>query len=355
MAKSSKHSPALFEVVHGKKHFDKTARETSLRTPSWWFKGRKRMSAIGALSPAGGAAAVEDPPPFGEGDIPPSVADPTENPSMLADRERERQADRERQIDRQADEAPVDPMAIPAALTAPSRSRRRSPFQFVVDRDRHELFVRVRYTTAVVAGVSVLVLIALAYLTGRNTGRGPTAAMASATSEEIAAGAVEKGVLDLSGRRRGTAAPVASAPGGSGPAAVHSPVPPVVARTNPAGNAITPPAPTPAAGAANRLPRTINLQYVVIQSYPGKEKQMADEACEYLNRAGIPCTVERGVPGYASADWYCVVGTTAFERASGPAYEKYLQEIEKVNDKYAGKSRFKRFAPGAVRWRGTSG
>jgi hypothetical protein len=81
---------------------------------------------------------------------------------------------------------------------------------------------------------------------------------------------------------------------------------------------------------------------------------MADDACDALNRAGIPSTVEKGVAGYTSADWYCVVGTTGFERASGPAYDKYLADIEKVNERYAGKSRFKRFTPGAVRWRGAA-
>src|SRR2546428_8905907 len=85
MAKGNKHSPALFEVVHGKKHFDKVARDSALRTPSWWFKGRKRMTEVGALAPASAAAAVvEDAPPFGDPDIPPSAVDPTANPSILA-------------------------------------------------------------------------------------------------------------------------------------------------------------------------------------------------------------------------------------------------------------------------------
>jgi hypothetical protein len=99
----------------------------------------------------------------------------------------------------------------------------------------------------------------------------------------------------------------------------------------------------------------MNLNYVIVQSYPEKEKQMADEACDVLNRAGIPCTLEKGVVGYTTADWYCVVGTTGFEKASGPVYTKYIEDIEKVNANYAGKSRFKRFTPGAVRWRGAAG
>ena len=59
MAKGNKHSPALFEVVHGKKHVDRIAREGALRTPSWWFKGRRRMAEVGALAPAGQAALEE--------------------------------------------------------------------------------------------------------------------------------------------------------------------------------------------------------------------------------------------------------------------------------------------------------
>src|SRR5439155_24594942 len=203
MAKGNKHSPALFEVVHGKRHFDKIARDSALRTPSWWFKGRKRMAESGALAPAVTSTAVEDAPPFTDSEPPPSLADPTQNPSILVNRELPR--------DDSDGAGSVDPMAVPEALTATSRSRRTAPFQFVVDRDRHELFVRVRYTTAAVAGVSIVMLVALAYLTGRHTGRFPSSAIASASSEQIAAGPVEKGVLDLN-PRAGNAASATTGP-----------------------------------------------------------------------------------------------------------------------------------------------
>jgi hypothetical protein len=73
MAKG-KHSPALFEVVHGKKRFDKSA--AVLRTPNWWFKGRHRGPVAPVLD-AGEAPAFTD------------EADPTQRglPSPTADRE----------------------------------------------------------------------------------------------------------------------------------------------------------------------------------------------------------------------------------------------------------------------------
>jgi hypothetical protein len=226
------------------------------------------------------------------------------------------------------------------------------------------MFVRVRYTTAIVAGFSLLVLVALSYLTGRHTGRGPTAASASPSAEEIAAGPIERGVADFGSR---PAPSVTSTPGAVPAAAAVAPSAAFTSSQRPAAqrpaSAAPPPpavsasprAPTPVATPPKNVNRTMNLQYVIVQSYPEKEKQMADEACDFLNRAGIPCTVERGVVGYTTADWYCVVGTTPFEKASGPVYARYLEDIEKVNEKYAGKSRFKRFTPQATRWRGTRG
>jgi hypothetical protein len=384
MAKVSKHSPALFEVVHGKKHFDKTARDTALRTPSWWFKGRKRMTEVGALAPAGGGTAVDEPPPFDDDGIPTSAADPTENPAFLAARDRERNAQRngERDSERSGERdvsgvgpersthdagAPAEPMAIPAALVVSPHSRHRSAFQFLVDRDRHELFVRVRYTTAVVAGVSVLMLVALAYLTGRHTGRGPSSALASA--EEIARGPVEKGVLDLNPRGGANGAAFsANSPSpaftSSGAGAARPPAarampttqapafaPTSVAPSRPGVSPSEPTAPpAPPVSPQNNGKRVVGHQYVLVQSYPPEQKKTAEDARDLLAQAGVVTTVEKAPIGWPPT-WFSVVGTTGFDRASGPAYQNYLGVIESVNNKFAGKGSFKRFDPTAIRWK----
>src|SRR4030095_5699394 len=38
-----------------------------------------------------------------------------------------------------------------------------------------------------------------------------------------------------------------------------------------------------------------NYHYVIVQSYPEQEKQMAQDACDLLNKRGIKCTVETGL------------------------------------------------------------
>jgi hypothetical protein len=88
-----------------------------------------------------------------------------------------------------------------------------------------------------------------------------------------------------------------------------------------------------------------------MQSYPQAEKNLADEAVEYLNRSGIPCTIERGLGGW-NKTWFCVVGTTGFHRVSGREYENYMEAIHKVNEQFAGKSRFKRLEPAPFKWKG---
>jgi hypothetical protein len=367
MARGNKHSPALFEVVHGKKHFDKSARDSVLRTPSWWFKGRKRMTDVGALAPAGAGTAVDEAPPFAEGDAPPSAADPTENPAFLAARNRERNGEIERESyeGNHDHDGGIDTMAVPAGLTTTPRSRRRSAIQFMVDRDRHELFVRVRYTTAVVAGVSVVMLVALAYITGRHTGRGPASAMASASAEEIAAGPVDKGVLDVTprgGANSGGAAANGGSPAfsSSGAGAARPPAQrgtpstqaPAVAPASvaPARPGASPSEPSAPPSPENNGKRVVGRQYVLVQSYPPEQKKIAEDARDYLAQAGVVTTVEKAPAGWPPA-WFSVVGTAGFDRASGPAYQNYLGTIEKVNEKFAGKASFKRFDPTPIRWK----
>jgi hypothetical protein len=227
------------------------------------------------------------------------------------------------------------------------------------------MFVRVRYTTAIVAAFSLVVLVAVSYLTGRHTGRGPASASASASAsaEEIAAGPIEKGVADFGARPvpsvTSTPAAVPAAAALTPAAAFTSsqrapaqrPTTGVSAPPSPS-NPTRPPEPAAAAPPKN-VTRTLNLQYVIVQGYPPEEKQMAIEACQYLNAARIPSTVETGVIGPWNATWFYVVGVRPFERASGPEYEAYRAAINEVSNKFAGKSRFKRFEPTGTRWRGT--
>lgn len=326
MAKS-KHSPALFEVVHGKKHFDKSA--TVLRTPNWWFKGRHRGPAL-PVDPG-------DPPAFAdEADptYPAAAPTPEADPTYAAP----------------ADEEPATSYADPT-------SRRRAPFQFVVDRERQELFLRVRYTTAIVAGFALVVMIALAYITGRQLGRGPSSALASQSSEDVANGPVEPGVMDVGGRSQGQAAANPGV-GISGISSQAAPARPGVvthvpfSSTTPQQNSQR--ATGPSTGSVQVAPenvrRTVGQQYVVIQGYAGDQRKLADEARDFLLKNNVPCTVENGVTGWPPT-WHLVVGTQAFDRASGGPYENYIANVSNLGEKFAGKSAWKKFEPRAVRWK----
>jgi hypothetical protein len=332
MAKG-KHSPALFEVVHGKRHFDSSA--SILRTPNWWFKGRHR----GPVAPV---MDVSEPPAFADEDptlrgLPSPTADPQPTPLTA-------------EYDSPRDDA--------SACSVPQSRRAGSAFQVVIDRDRHELFVRVRYTTAIVAGFAVLVMVALAYVTGRHMGRGPSTALATQTSEEVASGPIEKGVLDVGGR--GSTTPVTTTTPALGVGGVSAqPAPARMAEASlgsaGGGNVSTPttgrPAPVaPKPADFENGKRIVGRQYVVIQAYAGNQKALAEEARDFLIKNGISCTVEQGVAGWPST-WHSVVSTQGFDRASGPQYDAYLAQAVKVGEAFAGKSAWKKFEPTPVRWK----
>ena len=329
MAKG-KHSPALFEVVHGKKHFDKSAEV--LRTPNWWFKGRHR-GPVAPIDPG-------DPPPFTD------EADPTQPAAQLA-------------VSEPDPTYPAPPPAYdePVASFPDPTSRRRAPFQFVLDRDRQELFLRVRYTTAIVAGFALVVMIALAYITGRQFGRGPSSALASQSSEEVANGPVEQGVLDVGkgGSNPGSfnasagigAGGISQQPAPSRPGVVTNVS---VSSTQQQPQRLTVPTIDARTVAPENVRRTVRQQYVVIQGYAGDQRKLAEEARDFLVKNGIPCTIENGVSGWPQT-WHLVVGTQAFDRASGTQFDNYINTITDLGKKFAGKSAWKQFDPRAVGWK----
>jgi hypothetical protein len=93
--------------------------------------------------------------------------------------------------------------------------------------------------------------------------------------------------------------------------------------------------------------RVVNLHYVLMQSY--FDEKTAEEARDFLNKNGIACTIERGVKGWRS-DFYQVIGLQGFPRASGEAYLAYRQQVEKLGEAFSPHSKYKRFAPEAIKW-----
>jgi hypothetical protein len=341
MAKG-KSSPALFEVVHGKKRFDRSA--SVLRTPNWWFKGRHR----GPVAPV---MDVGEPPAFADENDPTlrGLPSPTAAPAPIPPPEPDNDP-----VLAEYESAINDPTTV-----AMSRPRRSAAVQFTIDRDRQELYFRLRYTAAIVAGFALVVVIALAYLGGRHMARGPSATLASQSSEEIAAGPIEKGVLDV-GTRSGAISLGSSSPGlGTGGVSAQpapsrmseaSVVPTTITPQARQGGPSTPAAPKPPPADFENGRRIVGRQYVVIQSYAGDQRKLAEEARDFLIRNNVPCTVENGVTGWPPT-WHTVVGTQSFDRASGPQYEAYRDKVIAIGKEFAGKSAWKQFDPRAIRWK----
>ena len=306
MAKG-KHSAALFEVIKNSKQPERAAQ--SLRTPKWWFKSGQ------AVQPQ--PAAVETP-SFDEADSAVMVAAP--------------------------------PAAAPAPRPSVPRqthheSGRSSAVHLDFDKHRQEITLRLRYTTAIVTAFGVCVLIGMAYVIGRHISRGPQTAIAAPIAapqsgvQQLMTRPPQQGVTDLPRPRnpRPVSADPSQAKRTADPANTPAPRPPQPASLVPAG-------------AETRMPRTIGLNYAIIQTYPGEEKASAEAAREFLTSNGIPCTIE-STDYVRNPNWVCLVGTAGFTKISSGDYKTYVDNIIKLGEKFP-TSHFDRFKPAAYKWKG---
>lgn len=384
MAKG-KHSTALFEVIHSDKRFKQghgSEAKEALRTPKWWFRGREKpetpteaplaevegdpttsATARSMLSRGSTATAVEEPPPAPaphnrlteltaqeEPPAPPPQPPPAAAPPAVEERAPAPPAEsperssppRGRSIfstvryeSADYDEpSPVDP-------TRPRGYLGRWGVQCTLHPDDRFLTLRLRYSAAaVLAGVTLLALVS-AYVMGRSAGRSSaTTVLATNSTAALQAGPAHPDVLDV--------APTTP----QRKSAVDS------SRTNRAAesqqNLAAPPVQPQVIGTdtpqAHDLPRQINLNYVIIQSYP--DRADAQEASALLIRNGVDCTIERALPRYsANQDWYVVVGTTGFAKVRSADFEAYIAKIKQIGAQgAAGKRTFKSFQPMGYKW-----
>jgi hypothetical protein len=210
----------------------------------------------------------------------------------------------------------------------------RSAMHFSFDRDRQEITLQLRYTTAIVAAFTLLVVIGLAYVVGRHIAGGPSPAYAAATTDSLLRQAPDPSAMDVSPR---PAVPIASRPQQLTPAA--PPVPIAGAPAPPANN-----------GVEVNPQRSIGLNYIIVQSYPNEK--IADDARDFLINAGIPCTVEKGPKDWASDPSWCSVITIAgYAHIHSPEYETAARDITELGEKFAANAKFKRFDPHAYKWK----
>jgi hypothetical protein len=247
--------------------------------------------------------------------------------------------------------APVaepEPHWSEVSSSTPTSGRRGIEFDF--DSDRQEIRVRASYVSALVTVFAVIVVVAMAYLLGRQGVRSSSPVLAAIPTEELRQLPAHPSVLDIS-------RPVADATDAATPAkAMASDAKPETTSAERNAAAAAPafnePKPSPTM-VVDDAKRAIGLNYVIVQSYP--DQKSASDARDILVKSGIPCTVEKGPAGWASLSWYSVVGTTGFDRIrNSPEYDKYVKSIRAVGSSFAGNSKFKKFEPQPYRWKDNS-
>lgn len=228
-------------------------------------------------------------------------------------------------ITRAPHNVPAPPSSSPASPAAPASAAVQ------LDPDRHQISLRLSYTTALVSLFAVIVVVTLAYVVGRGFGHSPQ--IANASTEDLKKGPANPAVLEVSSTDRAAAPAV--------PAVTPAPARPVAAAPQPVTSSGPLAAPT-------NVKRIVGQNYVIIQSYP--DEATAKEAQTVLLANGVSCTIERGPSGWVPMSWYSVVGTQSFDRVTkNPQLDAYVKAIEGV--KYAEKSKFKKFEPRAYRWK----
>jgi hypothetical protein len=356
-----------------------------LRTPKWWFKSKKSGAAghvaSGYAAPALPAPAEHDPTelaPAVPAGFDPTSSAPAPTPGVV-----------QRVVPPTSYTSVPERVTIPAAAssehpgltvdpfgldiptaktdpTYPARPRRnwlasfggRGRGKLDVDPDRREVTVRFRYTTAIIVGFALCVAVGLAYISGRRSNRA-SAGAAGVSSEQVRRGPILAGVLTIPQADRTLAR------NNGDDDAVEQPAPRGVGQASKEqSKPATPPTPTPttpqskpgaklpgeAAGVSTGLPRSIGLNYVVVQSY--SDHKTAEEARKALEAAGVPCTIEEGLKDWAPPTMFCVVGTHGFSSVkTSAAYRQYEDAIRNVSKSFAGTSKYKMFDPRAYKWK----
>ena len=96
------------------------------------------------------------------------------------------------------------------------------------------------------------------------------------------------------------------------------------------------------------MQRSVNLNYVVAQSYP--DEKSANDAQDAFIKAGVGCTIEQKLRGL-NPSWYSVVGTQGFARVSTDDYKTYVDKLRQISQQFAqGKRSFKAFDPMPYKW-----
>ena len=229
--------------------------------------------------------------------------------------------------------------------------------QVAIDRDRHEVTLKVRFTTAAISVTALLVVVGIAYIVGKRAGQPPVPKAVNGPAQKPAA---QPGVLDPANQSRPR---LTQRPAGAGEVRQASgrqlgeqeqsaSIQPsgVAGRPDVSGTSAYPVAIEN--GAARR---TAGLNYMVIAQYKYEQQDWAEEVCAYLNAAGVGCTIETGNGRMAAPGKYVLVGTLGFAPGFGASldYVRYTQAIADAAEKFPQSHKFNRAQAGRttmVKW-----
>jgi hypothetical protein len=226
------------------------------------------------------------------------------------------------------DPPPTDgPAATEPAMPIAPKAAAPPALDIHLDRTRRQIMLRVSYRSAAVAACAGMLGILLAYIVGSHMSRGPARAMADPSTDSLRAGPAHPEVLNS------VAPPTPDDPiRASGPT------------TAPSGDA----QPAPYSFIDN--PRVIGRHYVVVQMYT--DRKTAEDAAAMLTTNNVPCTVETGFVGVATANWFCVVGQTGFDKVKGnAAYDHYEKQILQLSTQIPAGAKPRKLDPKAYAWR----
>jgi hypothetical protein len=391
----NKNSTALFDVIHAAKKPPKSSPSASIPAPRWWGKDKKPIKPVVAdpaenvgkqqswltaakrnagVVPAAAPTVSEHPsavethssdePVISSADAMaeskaelPVEAEPAAPKPRFIDRFKSRAAApvveesaspvepevQARELERTPEPEytlPVfdSPVEEPPAKPEPRPARERRESMMAIDRTTGDIRFNLSYAGFAAIGFIFLMALAIAFIAGTQH---------ASSSAEVAEPSDNKVVHSNTSPASGLAMAVGSSQVPDAPRHV-SPDVLEISRSTPKLTAPVSPAPTVApAPLPVKANRDIGMMYVVIQSYPDQE--MAQKACDFVNHAGIPCTLIQGLSDFAMHDWYSVVGLQPFKKHD-PNMEDYEKSITTLGLKFSTKF-YNQFQPKAYTWR----
>lgn len=343
-----KRSTALFEVISKSRQY-RPARPATARSANWlrnatsWFMRPKFQ----AIVPAGNIGHIT------RGVISAQEMDYDEPQVTLADPDDAHLNTAEAIPLAPAPAAPVEivkyeappstthrdiavPAAAAAATTASTGPAEPNNVQVAVDADRRQIALKMSYTAAAAIGMGLMAVVCGAVIIGQRLNRSTLPMLAQTSTEELRKGPAHREVLDPPRKASVPARLTAVETKVSSRAAVREPE----ARPAAAAQIAQP--------AAATEKRVAGYNYVVVQSYPTQEQEMAEKTAAFLNSHGVSCTLERDVKGFLPVS---VVGLDGFNKISSSEYKSYVEHVKKLGAEFTSNSRsFKAFDPRAKKW-----